>query len=124
MEEDDNIIRRWESLYPDRKFSVVVPFAKADDGQLDLTDVMEGNAFPNYIEAQSEPFRSWEAGQYLWGGAGTLSEVVDGLVYFGNTEDETIRPTEAFYEKHTEYKAELERRRGLKRRLKRTQSYN
>ena len=61
MEEDDNIIRRLESLYPDQKFSIVVPCARVDGESLDFTNVIEGSANPIYLDSQSEPVRTWKA---------------------------------------------------------------
>ncbi|MHC4093566.1 MAG: hypothetical protein ACYSVY_25390 [Planctomycetota bacterium] len=124
MDEDDNMVRRLESLYPHKRFSVVVPFASVGGGTADLTGVIDADSLPVYVDAGSEPFRGWNASEYLWGAVGTLSEVVDGLVYFGTEDDERPRPTDEFYRQHPEYQQELERRRGLKPRIARRQSYN
>ena len=124
LEEDDNIIRRLESLYPEEKFYAVLPFAKKDGTFLNIEDTLKAKTFPVYIETQAEPFEKWSSKEFFYGGVKTLKDVADALIYFGKRNDERIRSSESFYQKNPEYHNELERRRSLKPRIKRRQSYN
>ncbi|NIR48898.1 hypothetical protein GWO43_10715 [candidate division KSB1 bacterium] len=121
MDEEDNEIRRLEALYPEKKFSVVIPMGEVEANAAAIDDFTLQNA-PIYIDTHSEPFRKLKAGAYLPGAVGTLKDVADALIYFG-VEDKRIRPGDEFYQKHPEYQKELQRRRSLKRRLP-PKSYN
>ena len=124
MEEEDNILRRLEGLYPEKTFRVVVPLVAGEEKTAALSAIEAKADSPGYIDAHSEPFRDWQAEKFLSGAAGTIGQAVDGLIYYGEEKDQLVKPHETFYQDHPRYSEELERRRGLKRRLKRFQSYN
>lgn len=123
MEEDDNIIRRLDALYPDRKFWVITPLYAVGGEPLKMPGFSKDSVYPVYLDAGTKPFTDWPTAEHLPDGAGTLKEAVDGLLYFGDVADPRIRPPGDLGETDQEYAKELERRRDLKRRIDRQQSY-
>ena len=117
MEEDYNVIRRLEALHPGRSFNVVVPFAEKNGSAGRVAEALPEVTTPVLLDAAGEPFAAWPSADFFHGAVGEIQEAVDALIYFGPVHDELVGPPEGFYEENRAYAAELERRRGLGRRL-------
>jgi len=115
--DDENLIRRLEELHPTKNFAVVVPLSDSSTENLDIRANNRANEYPEFISSNSVPIKDLATSSILPGAIGPFNSVVDGVIFWGHDADHDIEPPERFYEMNPKYYSELERRRGLERRL-------